>query len=639
MTEVLKKEYFCISDDKLIDAINFLRNSDLSDEYKELFSYIALNHRHILLSLLNGTLKGTELEKEVKKLGKDFVQPKNKKEATEEDVNAPSASDLVQEILEKDLLDLESANKSNVNNTSSENSSDKEDNGKSSEIGKLKPKKDKKKKKQKKKKPGKRGHNSFANAEEKKHIFDPDFIKQNYCPCCNFNDGLYTITPSITVLFSGSSPISSEVNITEKLRCFSCGVTIVAQVPIEVENSVGRFLPSAVAQFAIMRFSLGFPHHRMEILTNLYGLHIPDANQWRAIEAVATDMEELLFCLTINAANAKWVGIDDAYARVIDLKKDIQGEIKNAKTEKESKTGIEAIINENDFRTGIQSTVFIAKTFSGHTIALYMTGRNHQGENKAALLELRTNPEPIILMSDAAYKALMKISTSNDLVTLETNCLEHYRINLEEIRKNYPKETGYILNELSKVYKNEKHCKDECLDDFQRLNYHQTYSANIMDEIKKFIEKELKENPRAEPNGEYARKALKYAVRHWERLTGFLKYPGAEIDNNSTERGTKPVVRYRENSKKYLTEHGASIGDFYMSLIETCKLNNVNPLEYLTFCITYRKFIQDDPELFLPWNYLETKKELEEELKNRPRYRIVSQRGTYIPKEENFRTQ
>jgi transposase len=119
-------------------------------------------------------------------------------------------------------------------------------------------------------------------------------------------------------------------------------------------------------------------------------------------------------------------------------------------------------------------------------------------------------------------------------------------------------------------------------------------------------------------------------------LTGFLRISGAELDNNPTERKAKTVGRHLDNSTKYLTEHGASIGDFYMSLIETCKLNNINPLEYLTFCITYRSRIADDPELFLPWNFLETKKEFEEELKNRPRYRIVSQHGAYLPKKQDL---
>ena len=63
-------------------------------------------------------------------------------------------------------------------------------------------------------------------------------------------------------------------------------------------------------------------------------------------------------------------------------------------------------------------------------------------------------------------------------------------------------QTKHLLDEIAKVYKNDAHCKKESLSDLQRLAYHQKYSEPIMTELKNFIEKELKENPRAEPNGD-----------------------------------------------------------------------------------------------------------------------------------------
>lgn len=637
MTSLLKKEYFCATDNKVNEALDLLRNSNLAEEYKDFFIQSVLNHRHILLGLMDGTLNIKDLRNELRRLAKENnvnVPQKKKEEQTEDSLTktSPGESSKNDENPEQDNTSKSDESLEQDNTSKNENSNS---------VGTIKPKKNDegKGKKGKNPKKGKRGHKKFNKMDEKKHIFDPGFVETDYCPCCGEEGKLYSLTPSVGVFFTGSSPILPQAHVTEKARCSACGVSLAAQLPIEVENSIGRFLPEAVAQFALTRFSLGFPHHRMEYLNNLYGLSIPDSNQWSTIETAAIEMELLLTCLTLNAANAKWIGIDDASALVIELKKEIEDEMQQAKIKKESRTGIEATIDKKDFRTGVQSSIFVAKTYSGHEIVLYMTGRNHQGENKAALLELRTNPEPVILMTDAAKKALMKIISHNNVEILETNCLEHFRQRLEEIRKNYPKEAKYILDEISKVYKYDAHCKKEFFNDLERLDYHQKNSKQVMDKLKGFIEKELNENPRAEPNGEYANKVLNYAKKHWERLTGFLTIPGAELDNNPTERKVKTVARYLDNSKKYLTEHGASIGDFYMSLIETCKLNNINPLEYLTFCITYRKYIPDDPELFLPWNFLETKKEFEEKLKHRPRYRIVSQRGAYIPKKQDLYAQ
>jgi transposase len=638
MSNILGNKYFCVSDSDYSNILDKFQDNNLSEEDKAIILHILINHRHIMKGLVNGSIKGKELEKQIKKLS-DEAKKNNQNNSSEERLRDFESS-LEANNAVKNSGEIKSKSDSNsIENTENNSNIQNNKNPQNNEPGKIKPKSNKKKKKQKKKKSGKRGHGQFSSAEDKRHMFDPDFMKNSSCPCCGENNKLYPIVPAVTVLFSGNSPIVPKAHLTEKARCSSCGVTVAAQVPVEVENSVGRFLPSAVAQLAIQRFSLGFPHSRMETLTNLYGIHIPDSNQWSVIETVAMEMEPLFELLATNVANAKWVGIDDATARVVDLRKEIQAEIQAAKDEQEARTGFQSTINENDFRRGIQSTVFVAKTFSDHNVVYYITGRNHQGENKAAVLELRTNPEPIIIMSDAAKKALMKIKSNNGIKTIDTNCLEHFRLKIEEIEKNYPKETKHLLAEIAKVYKNDAHCKKEGLDDLQRLAYHQKYSEPIMTKLKNFIENELKENSRAEPNGHYVKKVLNYATNHWPRLTGFLKYCGAEIDNNSTERETKPVVRYRDNSEKYLTEHGASVGDFYMSIIETCKLNNINTRDYLEFCITYRKFIPDDPELFLPWNYLETKKEFEEELNNRSRYRIVSQRGAYIPKAETLRAQ
>ena len=658
MSGPLQEEYFCVAEDNFSEIVDKLRQSNLENADKDLIAHILLNHRHVMLGLLNGKIKGKELEQQIKRLAANAKKHQKEKDEAAAKLAEKDSSEQAKDTEENDVSQNPIAsnlpkNTTTPNGDQTNKPDDSQDNTQSLQNnegttitpssnnapGKIKPQKKRATKKQKKKKEGKRGHKKFSGAEKKYHIFDPNFIQDSPCPCCGESNRLYSLTPAVTVLFSGNSPVVPKVHITEKARCKSCGVTVGAPVPVEVENSLGRFLPSAVAQFALQRFHLGFPHSRMETLTNLYEQHIPDSNQWGAIDSAAMEMEPLLECLAHNVANAKWIGIDDAKARVIELNKKICTEIKTAKDEQEARTGIQSTLHEKDFRTGVQSTVFVANTFSNHNITFYMTGRNHQGENKAAILELRTNSTPPIIMTDAANKALMKIKNSNNIETIDTNCLQHFRLKIHEVAKNFPKEAKYLLEEIAKVYRNDSYCKKQGLNDLHRLAYHCAHSEPIMTNLEHFIKKELKENPRAEPNGEYAKKVLNYAINHWSRLTGFLKYSGAALDNNPTERKTKPVVRYRDNSKKYLTEHGASIGDFYMSLIETCQLNNLNPKDYLEFCITHRKLIPDDPELFLPWNYLETKRELEEQLKNRPRYRILSQRGAYIPKGETLSAQ
>ena len=83
MSGPLKKDYFCIADKDFLTVVEKLRGSNLSDVDKELISHILLNHRHVMLGLLNGTIKGKELEKQIKKLGEDAKKKKEEQKVAE----------------------------------------------------------------------------------------------------------------------------------------------------------------------------------------------------------------------------------------------------------------------------------------------------------------------------------------------------------------------------------------------------------------------------------------------------------------------------------------------------------------------------------------------------------------------------
>ncbi len=84
---------------------------------------------------------------------------------------------------------------------------------------------------------------------------------------------------------------------------------------------------------------------------------------------------------------------------------------------------------------------------------------------------------------------------------------------------------------------------------------------------------------RVEPNSGLG-KAMAYLLRHWEKLTLFLRVAGALLDNNICERALKKAIRHRRNSLFYKTHRGAHVGDVFMSLIHTCELSKANPFDY-----------------------------------------------------------
>ncbi len=107
---------------------------------------------------------------------------------------------------------------------------------------------------------------------------------------------------------------------------------------------------------------------------------------------------------------------------------------------------------------------------------------------------------------------------------------------------------------------------------------------------------------RVEPNSRLGG-AFDYLLKRWAALTRFLEIPGAPLDNNVAEQALKIILRYRKNSLFYANEHGAYVGDVITSLIETCRLAGINPLDYLRALMENRSAVFAEPGAWLPWNY------------------------------------
>ena len=63
------------------------------------------------------------------------------------------------------------------------------------------------------------------------------------------------------------------------------------------------------------------------------------------------------------------------------------------------------------------------------------------------------------------------------------------------------------------------------------------------------------------------------------------------------------AILHRKNSLSYKTLNGARTGDLFMSLIHTCRLNAVNPFDYLMAIANHAPAVKLIPKTWLPWNY------------------------------------
>ena len=160
-----------------------------------------------------------------------------------------------------------------------------------------------------------------------------------------------------------------------------------------------------------------------------------------------------------------------------------------------------------------------------------------------------------------------------------------------------------MIDAIAEVYRHEAHCEEHALNPTQRLAYHQAHSRPVMEDLKAWMEQQIEERL-VEPNSRLGG-AFDYLLKRWDALTRFLEIAGAPLDNNVAERALKMILRYRKNSLFYRNAHGAYVGDVITSLIETCRLNGANPLDYLSALMANRSAVFAEPGAWLPWNYQE----------------------------------
>jgi transposase len=99
--------------------------------------------------------------------------------------------------------------------------------------------------------------------------------------------------------------------------------------------------------------------------------------------------------------------------------------------------------------------------------------------------------------------------------------------------------------------------------------------------------------------------AVRYALSRWEGLTRFIEDGRIELDNNAVERSIRPIALNRKNALFAGSDGGAEHWAIIASVVETCQLNGVDPLAYLTNVlarIVYGHPNSDIDEL-LPWTY------------------------------------
>ena len=76
--------------------------------------------------------------------------------------------------------------------------------------------------------------------------------------------------------------------------------------------------------------------------------------------------------------------------------------------------------------------------------------------------------------------------------------------------------------------------------------------------------------------------AVQYCLNHWKALICYIEDGNREIDNGRAERAMRPIALGRNNWIALGGHRGGEIAAVFYSLIETCKLHDVNTYAYFT---------------------------------------------------------
>ncbi len=134
-----------------------------------------------------------------------------------------------------------------------------------------------------------------------------------------------------------------------------------------------------------------------------------------------------------------------------------------------------------------------------------------------------------------------------------------------------------------------------------RVALRQAKSAAIVTGLFGLWEKELRKISGKSKTAE----AIRYALSRREALEWFLTDGRIEIDSNIVERAIRPQTITRKNSLFAGSEGGGRTWATLATLLQTCKMNGVDPLAWLTQ--TLSRIAQAWPateiEALMPWNF------------------------------------
>ena len=181
----------------------------------------------------------------------------------------------------------------------------------------------------------------------------------------------------------------------------------------------------------------------------------------------------------------------------------------------------------------------------------------------------------------------------------EMACMAHVRRKFVDV---FASQGNAIAEEairrIAELYAVEKEARGKLPE--ARVALRQSRSKPIFDDLEAWLHAQL---PKISGKSPLAQ-AIRYALGRMPKARPYLENGHLELDNNTAERAVKPVAIGRKNWMFAGSEGGGKAMAIAFTLIETAKLNDIDPQAWLTWVlaqIAHHKINRLDE--LLPWRY------------------------------------
>jgi len=339
--------------------------------------------------------------------------------------------------------------------------------------------------------------------------------------------------------------------------------------------------PGLLAYILTSKFDDHVPLYRQHEIFERMGADIPDTTLVDWCGAAMRTLTPLIERIEADVMSSDILHADDTPIRVLD---------RSAKSK-----GLGKGVKQGRIWTYVRDQ----RPWAGQAPpgAVYYFSPDRKGEHPRKHLANSTG----ILQADAytGFKALYETRADGSAQFREAACWAHLRRDFHDIwtgtKSGIAKEA---LDRIGQLYDIERDIKGLPAD--ERHAARQQQSKPKVDAFRTWAEAELTRIP---GKGDLA-KAFRYGLSRWSSFTLFLGDGRVAIDNNAAERGMRPIGVGRRNWLFAGSDTGGETLARAMTVIETAKMNGLNPQAYLADVLSriHDHKINRLDEL-LPWNW------------------------------------